>query len=196
MVLQVNGCMQNLVILWHASVLYMPYSIILCMLLCSASLSQLPYSASKGLLYCSAFSGMRPSPAHHPVLLYSAFLAMLPALHNSPTAAGLESAHANSNSPVDIRTQLLVYAAGCGKTLLAKAIANECQANFISVKGPELLTMWFGECRHHAQLQLSQLIALQLMHISLIAHRALHTTACSFATLQMHVLGVVAWAKW
>ncbi|XP_073048633.1 cell division cycle protein 48 homolog isoform X2 [Primulina eburnea] len=34
---------------------------------------------------------------------------------------------------------------GCGKTLLAKAIANDCQANFISVKGPELLTMWFGE---------------------------------------------------
>ncbi|KAH1197779.1 Cell division cycle protein 48 [Glycine max] len=34
---------------------------------------------------------------------------------------------------------------GCGKTLLAKAIANECQANFIHVKGPELLTMWFGE---------------------------------------------------
>jgi len=31
------------------------------------------------------------------------------------------------------------------KTLLAKAIANECQANFISIKGPELLTMWFGE---------------------------------------------------
>jgi transitional endoplasmic reticulum ATPase len=29
--------------------------------------------------------------------------------------------------------------------MLAKAIANECQANFISVKGPELLTMWFGE---------------------------------------------------
>merc|ERR1711988_1769858 len=34
---------------------------------------------------------------------------------------------------------------GCGKTLLAKAVANECSANFISVKGPELLTMWFGE---------------------------------------------------
>jgi len=34
---------------------------------------------------------------------------------------------------------------GCGKTLLAKAIANECQANFVSIKGPELLTMWFGE---------------------------------------------------
>ena len=34
---------------------------------------------------------------------------------------------------------------GCGKTLLAKAIANEAGANFISIKGPELLTMWFGE---------------------------------------------------
>ena len=34
---------------------------------------------------------------------------------------------------------------GCGKTLMAKAVANECSANFISVKGPELLTMWFGE---------------------------------------------------
>jgi transitional endoplasmic reticulum ATPase len=29
--------------------------------------------------------------------------------------------------------------------LLAKAIANECGANFISIKGPELLTQWFGE---------------------------------------------------
>ena len=43
-------------------------------------------------------------------------------------------------------TGVLLYGPpGCGKTLLAKAIANECQANFISVKGPELLTMWFGE---------------------------------------------------
>uniref|UniRef100_A0A7S2V5G4 Cell division cycle protein 48 n=1 Tax=Fibrocapsa japonica TaxID=94617 RepID=A0A7S2V5G4_9STRA len=34
---------------------------------------------------------------------------------------------------------------GCGKTLMAKAVACECQANFVSIKGPELLTMWFGE---------------------------------------------------
>ena len=34
---------------------------------------------------------------------------------------------------------------GCGKTLMAKAVVNECQSNFISIKGPELLTMWFGE---------------------------------------------------
>ncbi|GAB6020536.1 hypothetical protein CHUAL_003219 [Chamberlinius hualienensis] len=34
---------------------------------------------------------------------------------------------------------------GCGKTLLAKAIANESGINFISVKGPELLNMYLGE---------------------------------------------------
>uniref|UniRef100_A0A8I6WN64 Uncharacterized protein n=2 Tax=Hordeum vulgare subsp. vulgare TaxID=112509 RepID=A0A8I6WN64_HORVV len=43
------------------------------------------------------------------------------------------------------RGVLLYGPPGCGKTLLAKAIARECKANFISVKGPELLTMWFGE---------------------------------------------------
>jgi len=34
---------------------------------------------------------------------------------------------------------------GCGKTLLAKAVANESKANFISVKGPELLNKFVGE---------------------------------------------------
>lgn len=34
---------------------------------------------------------------------------------------------------------------GCGKTLLAKAVANESQANFISVRGPELLNKYVGE---------------------------------------------------
>ena len=43
------------------------------------------------------------------------------------------------------RGAILFGPPGCGKTMLAKAIANECQANFISIKGPELLTMWFGE---------------------------------------------------
>ncbi len=34
---------------------------------------------------------------------------------------------------------------GTGKTLLAKAVANESEANFISIKGPELLSKWVGE---------------------------------------------------
>ena len=40
---------------------------------------------------------------------------------------------------------LLYGPSGCGKTLMAKAIANEAKTNFLSVKGPELLTMWMGE---------------------------------------------------
>ena len=57
------------------------------------------------------------------------------------------SAPTNATAPTGFfRTGVLFYGPpGCGKTLLAKAIANECQANFISIKGPELLTMWFGE---------------------------------------------------
>ncbi len=34
---------------------------------------------------------------------------------------------------------------GTGKTLMAKAVANESEANFISIKGPELLSKWVGE---------------------------------------------------
>ncbi len=40
---------------------------------------------------------------------------------------------------------LLYGAPGTGKTLMARAIANESEANFISVKGPELLSKWVGE---------------------------------------------------
>lgn len=52
---------------------------------------------------------------------------------------------------------------GCGKTLLAKAIANECQANFISVKGPELLTMWFGESEANVRDVFDKVITFQLI---------------------------------
>ncbi|MBT6644605.1 MAG: CDC48 family AAA ATPase [Euryarchaeota archaeon] len=40
---------------------------------------------------------------------------------------------------------VLFGAPGTGKTLLAKAIANEASANFISIKGPELVSKWVGE---------------------------------------------------
>uniref|UniRef100_A0A8R1DZQ7 AAA+ ATPase domain-containing protein n=1 Tax=Caenorhabditis japonica TaxID=281687 RepID=A0A8R1DZQ7_CAEJA len=48
---------------------------------------------------------------------------------------------------IDSRPQgiLLCGPPGCGKTLLAKAVANETGMNFISVKGPELLNMYVGE---------------------------------------------------
>ncbi len=40
---------------------------------------------------------------------------------------------------------LLFGPPGCGKTLIAKAVATESEANFISIKGPELLSKWVGE---------------------------------------------------
>ena len=50
--------------------------------------------------------------------------------------------HFGINPPRGI---VLFGAPGTGKTLLAKAIANEANANFIPIKGPELISKWVGE---------------------------------------------------
>jgi peroxin-1 len=48
--------------------------------------------------------------------------------------------------PLKLRSGLLLYGPpGCGKTLLASAVAQECGLNFISVKGPELLNKYIGQ---------------------------------------------------
>ncbi|KAL2904685.1 Cell division control protein 48-like protein C [Bienertia sinuspersici] len=49
-------------------------------------------------------------------------------------------------SGVDLESGFLLYGPpGCGKTLIAKAVANEAGANFIHIKGPELLNKYVGE---------------------------------------------------
>lgn len=63
---------------------------------------------------------------------------------------------------------------GCGKTLLAKAIANECQANFISVKGPELLTMWFGESEANVR-DVFDKVRISTLHFNIIVNNVKNT---------------------
>ncbi|KAH9819584.1 peroxisome assembly protein Pex1p [Melampsora americana] len=47
--------------------------------------------------------------------------------------------------PLRLRSGLLLYGyPGCGKTMLASAVAKECGLNFISIKGPELLNKYIG----------------------------------------------------
>ena len=59
--------------------------------------------------------------------------------------SGSENVHdVNSLSNSRICSLLLYGYPGCGKTLLASAVAKECGLNFISVKGPEILNKYIG----------------------------------------------------
>ncbi|KAJ1817719.1 Peroxisome biosynthesis protein pex1 [Coemansia sp. RSA 2599] len=50
-----------------------------------------------------------------------------------------------ASSPLRLRSGVLLYGfPGCGKTLLASAVARECGLNFIATKGPELLSKYIG----------------------------------------------------
>lgn len=50
-----------------------------------------------------------------------------------------------ANCPLRLRSGILLYGyPGCGKTLLASAIAGQCGLNFISIKGPEILNKYIG----------------------------------------------------
>lgn len=50
-----------------------------------------------------------------------------------------------ANCPLRLRSGILLYGyPGCGKTLLASAVAGQCGLNFISIKGPEILNKYIG----------------------------------------------------
>ena len=56
------------------------------------------------------------------------------------------------SSGLQLRSGVLLYGPpGTGKTLLAKAVATECTLNFLSVKGPELISMYIGESERNVR---------------------------------------------
>eukprot|EP00955_Chlamydomonas_euryale_P039480 351408-Chlamydomonas_euryale.AAC.1 len=68
----------------------------------------------------------------------------LPLRHRALFAAGLKR-----------RSGVLLYGPpGSGKTLLAKAVATQCSASFMSVKGPELINMYVGESERQVRARL------------------------------------------
>ena len=47
---------------------------------------------------------------------------------------------------------------GCGKTLLARAVANESEANFFSINGPEIMSKFYGESEARLREMFQQLM--------------------------------------
>lgn len=54
---------------------------------------------------------------------------------------------------------------GCGKTMLAKAVANESGANFISIKGPELLNKYVGESERAVRQVFSRYVIIRSLFV-------------------------------
>ena len=53
---------------------------------------------------------------------------------------------------------MLYRYSGCGKTLLASAVAKECGLNFISIKGPEILNKYIGASEKSVRAVSSQMV--------------------------------------
>jgi transitional endoplasmic reticulum ATPase len=65
---------------------------------------------------------------------------------NEAVELPLEDPDAFSRLGIRPPTGILLFGApGTGKTLIARAVANESKANFISIKGPEIMSKWVGE---------------------------------------------------
>ena len=61
------------------------------------------------------------------------------------------------------RGVLLHGASGVGKTLLARAVANECEANFIVINGPEIMVRLYRPLSLSVSLSLSLSVSLSLL---------------------------------
>ena len=90
---------------------------------------------------------MRAIHLHKSKTLWSSVGGMFEVRHTLKSSLELPLRYARLFSLCALRIQsgLLLYGPpGCGKTLIANAIANECAMNLISVKGPELLNKYIG----------------------------------------------------
>jgi DNA polymerase III delta prime subunit len=69
-------------------------------------------------------------------------------------------------SDIHLTFSLLLYGfPGCGKTLLASAVAKECGLNFISVKGPEILNKYIGASEKSVLHWISEIVKSNLTNI-------------------------------
>ena len=71
-----------------------------------------------------------------------------------------------------MKVHILLGPPGCGKTLLAKAVASESEAHFIALNGPEIISKWYGASEENLRK------ILKLPPKSVTAPAACDTAAC------------------